>query len=100
MIKPIAFALLFSLSTPLAFADNDPNRPTGRIAADLGVSQEHFKKCFMPVNPERNKYPSRKKQRVNKAILLPCLQRANPAITNNKLDTVMDRYRPEGPFRR
>jgi hypothetical protein len=29
---------------------------------------------------------------------LPCLQAENPSITNEKLDSVMDKYRPEGPM--
>ena len=36
------------------------------------------------------------RERANKAILLPCLQAANPSITNASLDAVMDKYRPEG----
>ncbi|WP_422375529.1 hypothetical protein [Roseibium sp.] len=83
-----------------ALADNDPNRPTDKIAADLGVEETVFIDCFKPVNPEPGKYPTGAQQRANKAILLPCLQTANPAITNDLLDTVMDRYRPEGAFRK
>lgn len=95
--------LLFSLfcaglAAP-AYADRDPNRPTDKIAADLGVPEEVFLKCFDQVRPEPNKYPTREKQRANKALLLPCLQQANPAITNEFLDSVMDKYRPEGAFR-
>jgi hypothetical protein len=29
-------------------------------------------------------------------VLLSCLQKVNPTITNDSLDTVMDRYRPGG----
>ncbi len=90
-------ALLFAT---LSAADQDSNRPTGKIAADLDIEEAVFVECFGPVNPEPDKYPSARKQRANKAILLPCLQRANPAITNGRLDTVMDKYRPEGAFRK
>lgn len=76
---------------------NDPNRPTGLISADLGVGEDQFVKCFWDVEPEVNGKPSGQKQRMNKAILLPCLQQANAGITNEKLDAVMDKYRPEGP---
>ncbi|WP_428671015.1 hypothetical protein [Roseibium sp.] len=93
----ILAAVLFA-ATP-ALADNDPNRPTDRIAADLGIGEAVFIACFKPVNPEPSKYPSGAQQRANKAILLPCLQQANPAITNDRLDAVMDKYRPEGAFR-
>lgn len=83
-----------------AQADNDPNRPTGKIAADLGIREVVFVACFKPVNPEPGKFPTGAQQRANKAILLPCLQQANPAITNDLLDAVMERYRPEGAFRK
>lgn len=77
---------------------NDPNRPTDKISADLGVTEDQFITCFWNVNPEQNGRPSGAKQRENKAILLPCLQEANASITNDKLDSVMDKYRPEGPM--
>lgn len=92
--------VLALLAAPPAFADRDPNRPTDRIAADLGIEEAVFIECFGPVNPEPGKYPTGVQQRANKAILLPCLQKANPAITNDQLDAVMDKYRPEGPFRK
>lgn len=77
------------------------NRPTDKIAADLGVSEQQFIDCFSGVQPaQRGSHPSGDRQRMNKAVLLPCLQRANPAITNDSLDAVMDTYRPEGPMRR
>ncbi len=88
-------AIVFSLP---ALADQDPNRPTASVAADLDIEEAVFIECFKPVNPEPDKYPSGAEQRANKAILLPCLQRANPAITNDRLDAVMDKYRPEGAF--
>lgn len=76
------------------------NRPTDQIAADLNISEEVFVECFRNVHPARNHNPDGAKQRANKAVLLPCLQAANPEITNRLLDDVMDRYRPEGPMRR
>ncbi|OEJ69196.1 hypothetical protein [Magnetovibrio blakemorei] len=99
----VIFTLLVFLAVAvfgtLSFADADPNRPTDRVAVDLGVSEAQFKGCFLPVHPEPNKYPTGVQQRQNKAILLPCLQQANPSITNDMLDRVMDKYRPEGAFR-
>jgi len=94
---------LLSVSAVLAsaaLADNDPNRPTDKIAADLGIDEAVFIECFKPVRPEPGKYPTGAQQRANKAILLPCLQAANPAITNDLLDEVMDSHRPEGAFRK
>lgn len=92
--------IFFMLLSQSAVADQDPNRPTDRIAQDLQIEEAVFIECFKPVNPEPDKYPSGAEQRANKAILLPCLQNANPAITNDRLDAVMDKYRPEGAFRK
>ena len=83
-----------------ARADADPNRPTALIARDLGITDAQFKACFLPVRPAPDKDPSGQRQRMNKSVLLPCLQKANPGITNDMLDRVMDRYRPEGPIHR
>lgn len=76
---------------------NDPNRPVAAIAADLDVTTQEFVDCFYNVNPaQKGTKASGTRERANKAILLPCLQDANPSITNVKLDSVMDKYRPEG----
>ncbi|MBL4785068.1 MAG: hypothetical protein JKY49_06535 [Cohaesibacteraceae bacterium] len=76
---------------------NDPRRPVGKIATDLGITADQFVACFSNVNPApQGTKASGKREHANKAILLPCLQRANSSITNAKLDSVMDRYRPEG----
>ncbi|NVK33130.1 MAG: hypothetical protein HWE23_01545 [Rhodobacteraceae bacterium] len=84
----------------MVFADRDSNRPSDRIAVDLGVTEEVFLTCFDPVEPAGNKAPSGARQHMNKARLLPCLQAANPQISNAMLDHVMDKYRPEGPMRK
>lgn len=73
-------------------------RPTHLVAADLGVPEQVFIDCFSGVSPEASHDPSVAQQHANKAILLPCLQAENPSITNEKLDSVMDKYRPEGPM--
>ena len=83
------------MPTPIATLIAQPTR----IAADLNIPEEVFLVCFDPVQPDGDKNPSGARQRMNKSVLLPCLQEANPAITNTMLDTVMDRYRPEGPIR-
>ena len=76
---------------------NDPNRPVNAISHDLGVTPQQFIACFWNVNPApRGTTPTATHQMENKAILLSCLREANPSITNSTLDTVMDRYRPEG----
>ncbi len=76
---------------------NDSNRPVAAIAADLDVTTQQFVECFHNVTPApKGTKASGARKRSNKAILLPCLQDANPSISNAKLDSVMDKYRPEG----
>lgn len=76
---------------------NDPQRPVIAVSRDLGVTPQQFVACFRNVNPApKGTTPTAERQRANKAILLSCLQQANPAITNDSLDGVMDKYRPEG----
>jgi hypothetical protein len=103
MKRAILLAGLLAISATAAPAQSvlrvDPNRPTDLIAADLGIPEAVFVECFRNVNPDPDHDPSGATQRANKAILLPCLQKANPEITNDRLDTVMDHYRPEGAIR-
>lgn len=77
---------------------NDPKRPVGAISRYLGISPDQFVACFNHVNPTPggNRPESADRVHANKRVLLPCLQKANPAITNESLDRVMDRYRPGG----
>jgi hypothetical protein len=76
---------------------DDPHRPVDSISRDLGVSPEQFRDCFSNVNPApRGSLPGSDEKHTNKAVLLGCLQKANPAIRNDGLDRVMDRYRPGG----
>jgi hypothetical protein len=93
-----AFILSLFLATPALAAPGD--RPTDLIAADLEIPEQAFIECFANVRPDPGHNPSGARQHANKAVLLPCLQKANPEITNAGLDAVMDRYRPEGPIRR
>lgn len=80
-----------------ALKRHDPKRPVAAIAADLNVTTQQFVDCFHNVNPApQGTRASGARERANKAILLPCLQDANPSITNARLDSVMDKYRPEG----
>lgn len=99
IIMAAAATSLAWTATPVA-ADQDPNRPTDKISADLGIDETVFIACFEPVNPDPDKDPDEARQRDNKALLLSCLQAANPSITNDMLDSVMDRHRPEGPIQR
>lgn len=98
MVRYLSVFILALMTSPV-LADADPNRRTDRIAADLNIPEQVFKTCFLDVQPDGDKRPSGERQRMNKAVLLPCLQAANPAITNDILDMVMDKHRPEGPIR-
>lgn len=98
MIKPLGVTVLCLAlgAAGAALADKDPNRPTGRISHDLGITQAQFIACFEPVQPAVGERPTGERTQANKRLLLGCLQKANPVITNDSLDTVMDRYRPGG----
>ena len=90
--------MLFSesiLAEP-ALLTNEPKRPVNKISHDIGVAPEQFVTCFQDVRPAEGARPTEERVHANKAILLHCLQEANPSITNDMLDTVMDRYRPGG----
>lgn len=100
---PLLFILILGCVSIATFATSQNmssigDRPTDLIAADLGVDEQVFIDCFSGVSPDSAHAPSGATQRANKAVLLPCLQAAEPSITNRMLDTVMDRYRPEGPM--
>lgn len=76
---------------------DDPRRPVDQISRDLGVTPKQFRTCFNDVNPApQGSLPGSNQKHANKQVLLSCLQRANPSITNNSLDAVMDQYRPGG----
>ncbi|MDG2340769.1 MAG: hypothetical protein P8L32_06195 [Paracoccaceae bacterium] len=95
----VAFGALSILAIMTSDALAKGERPTDLIAADLDIPEEVFIECFSDVQPDPDKNPSGARQKMNKAVLLPCLQESNSAITNDLLDEVMDRYRPEGPIR-
>ncbi len=80
-----------------AFADNDPNRDVGCVTRQIGITEAEFRACFLPVRPDPDHRPDGATQRANKAKLLPCLQKANPRLSNAALDRAMDGCRPEGP---
>jgi hypothetical protein len=97
----LAFAVLFcsrAFSVSSALADNDPNRDVLCVSEQIDVTEAEFRTCFLPVRPDRDHHPDGATQRANKAMLLPCLQRTNPALTNAALDAAMDACRPEGPI--
>lgn len=77
---------------------NDPQRPVEAVSRELNIAPAQFVACFNEVHPMPGGQRPESGARVsaNKQVLLPCLQKANPAITNEKLDEVMDKYRPGG----
>ena len=116
-IKPIFSVLAATLFFNLAFAQtppsmmapqrapggqggmmrDDPHRPVDQISRGLGVTPDQFRACFNDVNPApQGSLPGSNQKHANKQVLLSCLQRANPSITNSSLDAVMDQYRPGG----
>jgi hypothetical protein len=96
-IVVIAAALMIALTVQQASAYTSKNdldrRPVDRIAAELGIEGQQFADCFAGVTPDPDFNPTPGQERANKAILLPCLQKANPAISNDLLDQVMNKYR-------
>ena len=70
-------------------------RPVELIGPELGVTGAQFATCFADVNPApQGTDPTAEREQANKAILLPCLQAINPSITNDLLDSVSNKYRP------
>ncbi len=64
---------------------NDPHRPVVAVSADLGVTPQQFVACFWNVRPApKGTAPTAERQMANKAILLSCLQQANPSLTNDR----------------
>lgn len=101
LIKIVLLTLIFIFSGTLladpSFLANDPKRPVDKISHDLGLEPQQFVACFQLVHPAaQGTKPTIEGVQVNKNKLLGCLQKANPEITNDKLDTVMDRYRLGG----
>ncbi len=90
----IAPSVLSPASASAYTSHNDlDKRPVEAIASELGVAPEIFVTCFYDVVPDGDFSPTGAQQRANKAVLLPCLQKANASITNDRLDAVMDKYR-------
>ena len=100
MIKIIPILLLMTTSAYAAqavpeFIKNDSQRPVSQISQELGVTSDQFTQCFNNVRPATDFAPTADRQKQNKNILLPCLQKSNSTLTNGRLDEVMDKYRPK-----
>jgi hypothetical protein len=90
--------LLLACDRPSAVApprDDDHGRPVEAIARDLGVTPDQFREAFKLVNPApRGQEPTRAQRERNRRVLSEAL-----GVDPEKLDAVMDKYRPEGPNR-
>jgi len=102
MSKKFSLLLTLTLLSSSIFAQpmmkNDPKRPVGKISKDLGITSNQFVECFNTVRPTPGGHRPESGERVrsNKQILLTCLEKYNTSISNDSLDTVMDKYRPGG----
>lgn len=97
----VAAALIALAATTPAFAQQKPppppppegNRPVEAIARDLGVTPDQFRAAFAKVTPApRGQRPTPEQRARNRQILSQAL-----GVSPEKLDQVMDKYRPEGP---
>jgi hypothetical protein len=72
---------------------HDPGRPVVLVAGALGVAPEVFRDAFSRVHPAGpdSGGPTGEEARANKAALMSVL--AKYGITNDRLDTVSNRYR-------
>ncbi len=71
----------------------DHGRPVELIARDLGVTPEAFREAFKNVRPApRGEQPSREQRERNRKVLSEAL-----GVDPERLDAVMDKYRPGGP---
>ena len=72
---------------------DDHGRPVALVAADLGVTPEQFRAAFKKVRPApRGERPTEAQRQANRIALAGALD-----VSPEKLDSVMDKYRPEGP---
>ena len=70
----------------------DHGRPVDQIAKDLGVTPEQFRAAFKSVHPAaKGEQPTKEQREANRQALATAL-----GVTVEKLDAVMDKYRPEG----
>jgi hypothetical protein len=74
----------------------DHGRPVEAVARELGVTPEQFREAFKLVTPApRGSEPTDAQRKHNREVLSKAL-----GVSPEKLDEVMDKYRPEGPNQR
>ena len=99
LVLPVFFACSQSPDNPVQSRppgpqaqDEDHGRPVEAIARDLSVTPEQFREAFKKVTPApRGQTPSREQREYNRKVLSEAL-----GVDPEKLDEVMDKYRPEG----
>jgi uncharacterized tellurite resistance protein B-like protein len=63
-----------------------------KVAAELGVTPEQFREAFKKVTPApKGQLPTEAQREANRKVLSESL-----GVSPEKLDQVMDKYRPEG----
>ena len=73
--------------------NEDGGRPVELIAKELGVTPEQFREAFKKVHPAaKGERPTDAQRQANRTALSQAL-----GVSPEKLDAVMDKYRPEGP---
>jgi transposase-like protein len=76
--------------------DSDHGRPVEAVARELGVTPQQFREAFKNVMPApRGEEPTDEQRLRNRQVLAKAL-----GVDPEKLDAVMDKYRPEGPNQR
>ena len=71
---------------------DDHGRPVAKVAAEFGVTPEQFREAFKKVQPApRGERPTEAQRQANRIALSKALN-----VSPEKLDAVMDKYRPEG----
>jgi hypothetical protein len=103
---------LIALTAGMAFAQGAPKMPTAEIATDLGVTEAQLNSCFEANRPEpgERKAPPADAQSGQRPAegqpkgepgmppeMLSCLQKANPKLTAESVQTVMQAHRPQPP---
>lgn len=64
--------------------------PSPQMSTDLGVTQEQLTQCM------QSGMPAQKGGEPNKAAVMQCLQKANPNMTADQIETTMNKYNPIG----
>ncbi len=72
--------------------DQDHGRPVEKVAKELGVTPEQFRAAFAKVTPAaQGQRPTEAQREANRVALSQAL-----GVSPERLDEVMDKYRPEG----